>query len=213
MEVLLDRTITPPELPVPAAPSRTVEVDEQAARRSLREQIARLECQLGAALASASPGLALDLAVPAHGGARLLALGELESLRDAMAQRLRQARAALAAHAETHRRNRELVERMMLEPARYKFARVSREDIGERGCGGWEVRPRLGLIGMLAGWWQVKLSSGCPLAMPYYYRRPPRPWGRNARAEIVATVVVLVVVVAVLVVFLFVYHDVPLRTS
>jgi hypothetical protein len=26
------------------------------------------------------------------------------------------------------------------------------------------VRPRLGLIGMLMGWWQVKLSSGCPLA-------------------------------------------------
>jgi hypothetical protein len=26
------------------------------------------------------------------------------------------------------------------------------------------VRPRLGLIGMLAGWWHVKLSSGCPLA-------------------------------------------------
>jgi hypothetical protein len=25
------------------------------------------------------------------------------------------------------------------------------------------VRPRLGLIGMLMGWWQVKLSSGCPL--------------------------------------------------
>ena len=24
--------------------------------------------------------------------------------------------------------------------------------------------PRLGLIGMLMGWWQVKLSSGCPLA-------------------------------------------------
>jgi hypothetical protein len=32
------------------------------------------------------------------------------------------------------------------------------------GCGVWQVRPRLGLIGMLMGWWQVKLSSGCPLA-------------------------------------------------
>jgi hypothetical protein len=213
MEVLLDRTITPSELPIPAAPSRTVEVDEQAARRSLREQIARLECQLGAALASASPGLALEVAVPAHGGARLLALGELEALRDAMAQRLREAGAALAAHAERHRRNRELVERMMLEPARYRFARVSREDIGEGGCGGWEVRPRLGLIGMLAGWWQVKLSSGCPLAMPYYHRRPPRPWGRNARIELVATALVIVIVVGVLALFLFVYHDVPLRTS
>ena len=45
--------------------------------------------------------------------------------------------------------------------------RVSPEleaDIGEPGCGVWQVRPRLGLIGMLMGWWEVKLSSGCPLA-------------------------------------------------
>ena len=28
----------------------------------------------------------------------------------------------------------------------------------------WYVKPRLGLIGMLMGWWEVKLSSGCPLA-------------------------------------------------
>jgi hypothetical protein len=164
MEAVLDRTIHAPGLPLPAAPSRPVEVDERAARRSLRDQIARLERQLGAALTSAPPGLALDLAVPAHGGARLLVLGELESLRDAMAQRLHEARAVLAARAEAHSRNRALVERMMLEPRRYKFVRVSREDLGESGCGGWEVRPRLGLIGMLAGWWQVKLSSGCPLA-------------------------------------------------
>jgi hypothetical protein len=213
MEALLDRPTTLVELPIPAAPSRTVELDEQAARRSLREQIARLERQLGAALASASPGLVLDIGVPAHGGARLLAFGELEALRDAMAERLREARAALAARAETHHRNRELVERMMLEPARYKFVRVSREDVGERSCGGWEVRPRLGLLGMLAGWWEVKLSSGCPLAMGYYHRPRREPWGRNPRAEIVATVLVLVIVVAVLVLFLFVYHDVPLRTS
>ena len=37
-------------------------------------------------------------------------------------------------------------------------------DLGEPGCGVWQVRPRLGIIGMLMGWWQVKLSSGCPLA-------------------------------------------------
>ena len=68
--------------------------------------------------------------------------------------------------------NRRLIERMMLDPGRYKFVRVSREDIGERGCGHWHVRPRLGLIGMLMGWWQVKLSSGCPLARGL---RPPPP--------------------------------------
>ena len=35
---------------------------------------------------------------------------------------------------------------------------------GDGGCGVYQVRPRLGIIGMLAGWWHVKLSSGCPLA-------------------------------------------------
>ena len=40
---------------------------------------------------------------------------------------------------------------MRLEPGRYKFVRLPVADLGERGCGVWEVRPRLGLIGMLAG--------------------------------------------------------------
>jgi hypothetical protein len=53
---------------------------------------------------------------------------------------------------------------MLLEPGKYRFVRIARSDVGEYGCGVWQVRPRLGLIGMLAGWWQVKLSSGCPLA-------------------------------------------------
>ena len=39
----------------------------------------------------------------------------------------------------------------------------------------WQVRPRLGLIGMLMGWWQVKLSSGCPLRRGPRLNRP-RPW-------------------------------------
>jgi len=160
MQVLEQTPAQPPRLPVPALP---VEVDERGARRSLREQIARLERQAGAALCSAPPGLLLDVTVPARGGARLLTLGDLESLRDALAERVREAHAAIAARAEVHERNRRLVERMMLEPARHKFVRVTREDVGEQGCGGWEVRPRLGLIGMLAGWWEVKLSSGCPL--------------------------------------------------
>ena len=57
-----------------------------------------------------------------------------------------------------------LLERMLLEPGRYKFMRLANADLGEGGCGVWQVRPRLGIVGMLAGWWQVKLSSGCPLA-------------------------------------------------
>ena len=151
---------------LPAGPSRPVEVevDERAARRSLRDQIAKLEGQLGDALVSAYPRTGVDVSVPSWGGPRMLSLGELERMRDELAQRLREARGALGERTAVEEENRRLVERMMLDPARHKFMRVSREDIGERGCGGWEVRPRLGLIGMLMGWWQVKLSSGCPLS-------------------------------------------------
>ena len=53
---------------------------------------------------------------------------------------------------------------MIAEPERYKWVRVSNEDIGEPGCRHWHSRPKLGLIGMLMGWWRVKVSSGCPLA-------------------------------------------------
>ena len=34
--------------------------------------------------------------------------------------------------------------------------------LGEPGCVSYHVKPRLGIIGMLAGWWHVKVSSGCP---------------------------------------------------
>jgi len=68
-----------------------------------------------------------------------------------------------AARAELERRSRALLERMKLEPGRYKFVRLPAADVGEAGCGVYQVRPRLGIIGMLAGWWELKLSSGCPL--------------------------------------------------
>ena len=57
-----------------------------------------------------------------------------------------------------------LLERMLLAPGDHRRVRIAQRDLGERGCGVWHVRPRLGLVGMLMGWWQVKLSSGCPLA-------------------------------------------------
>ena len=53
---------------------------------------------------------------------------------------------------------------LMLDPAAHKWVRVGNEDIGEPGCKHWHVVPRLGVIGMLAGWWHVKISSGCPFA-------------------------------------------------
>ena len=94
----------------------------------------------------------------------MLSLGELEDLRDRLSIKLAQARAQLAERADREEHNRRLLERMLLEPGRYRFVRIANADLGEGGCGVWHVRPRLGLIGMLCGWWQVKLSSGCPLA-------------------------------------------------
>jgi hypothetical protein len=146
-------------LPVPG-----VEVDELAARRSLREQIARLERELAHSFTAAYPRTGIDWSVPSRGGPRLLGLGELEALRDELAERLHLARNALEARAASEREARLLIERMLLEPARYKWVRVTNEDIGEPGCRQWHVRPRLGLVGMLMGWWRVKISSGCPLA-------------------------------------------------
>jgi hypothetical protein len=141
-----------------------VVVDERTARAQLRGQIAALEAQLSDAVVSAFPHGGVHSVVAAPGGPRLLTLGELERIRDALADRLAQARAVLEERGERQAASRVLLERMLLEPGRYKFARVPNRDLGESDCGVWQVRPRLGLIGMLMGWWQVKLSSGCPLA-------------------------------------------------
>jgi hypothetical protein len=147
----------------PVAPGVT-EVDERAARRSLRSQIVRLERELAEAFVTAYPMGGLPRGPEVCGDARLLDLGELEQVRDELAERLRAARVTIAERADLYAAKRIQLERMLLDPARHRFQRIAVADLGEPGCGVWEVRPRLGLIGMLMGWWQVKLSSGCPLA-------------------------------------------------
>ena len=139
-------------------------VDETAARRALREQIADLERQLGDALVTAFPQTTVDVQVPGRSGPRVLDLGDLEVQRDALSAKLREVRTALSERSRRVEANRVLLERMLLEPKRHKFARLYRADVDMGGCGAYEVRPRLGLIGMMMGWWHVKLSSGCPLA-------------------------------------------------
>jgi len=149
----------------PPAPLATPEHDERAARRSLRAQIDRLERELGEAFVTAYPMGGLDEeSTRSPAAPRLLDLGELERVRDDLAARTRAARATIMERADRQAANRLALERMLLDPGRYRFLRIANRDIGEPGCGVWHVRPRLGLIGMLMGWWQVKLSSGCPLA-------------------------------------------------
>lgn len=158
---LLEHDTTSASLETLIAP----EQDERAARRSLRIQIDKLERELAEAFVTAYPLGGLDEApTPSCGRPRLLDLGELERVRDELAIRVRSARATITELADRQAANRVALERMLLEPGRYRFVRIANRDIGEPGCGVWQVRPRLGLIGMLMGWWQVKLSSGCPLA-------------------------------------------------
>ncbi|MGE5407541.1 MAG: hypothetical protein ACM3NV_02910 [Syntrophothermus sp.] len=140
-------------------------VGERLARHQLRQQMGRLERELGHLVAEGFCRVEIDhrLTAPAH-GPRLLDLGELERLRDELAARVADARAALARRAERETASRELLRRMLADPAGHRWVKVTRQDVGEPGCGAWHSRPVLGPLGMLMGWWRVKVSSGCPLA-------------------------------------------------
>jgi hypothetical protein len=138
--------------------------DERLARAELRRQIGRLERELAGLFAEAFQRIEIDTAVPAGVvEPRIAGLGELERIRDALAARISEARAALAQRVELETSNREALERMLADPSAHKWERISRADIGEPGCGHWHSRPQFGLLGMLMGWWRVKVSSGCPL--------------------------------------------------
>jgi hypothetical protein len=140
-------------------------VDERLARNELRRQIGRLERELAGLLGEAFGRVEVDYRVGAPAGAaRVLGLGELERLRDGLADRIAEARRTLRERTAVETANRELLEQMLAAPADFKWVRVTRHDVGEPGCGAWHSRPRLGPIGMLMGWWRVKVSSGCPLA-------------------------------------------------
>jgi hypothetical protein len=144
---------------MPAAiSSAPVVVDEHAARRDLRDQIARLELELARAQTAAFPRrepARSARSASAQAGPRLLTLGQLERIRDELADR---------AAALRDCRGPQYLEALYAAPERHRWAVVTSADIGEPGCAVWRVRPRLGLIGMLMGWWHVTMSSGCPLA-------------------------------------------------
>jgi hypothetical protein len=141
-----------------------IEVDERLARAQLRGQIGRLESELAGLFGEAFRRTEVDYRVGAVAPEpRVLDLGELERVRDELADRVAEGRLALRERAEVETHNRELLRQMVAAPANFKGVVVTRSDIGEPGCGGWQSSPRLGPIGMLMGWWRVKVSSGCPL--------------------------------------------------
>jgi hypothetical protein len=143
-------TVRTPFLPPPLV------IDDAAARRTLRDQIARLDGELGA--------LGAPLPAPTSGGgATFLGIAALERIRDRLAAQAASVRKELDARGAREEEARRAREELLLDPAAHPFARVTNADVGECGCRDWHVRPRFGLLGMLAGWWRVVVSSGCPL--------------------------------------------------
>jgi DNA-binding transcriptional regulator YhcF (GntR family) len=149
-----------PEIEVPE-----VQVDERVGRQELRRQIARLEAQLAAYPAdSRKPGEPTHPLLRPKG--HVPDLAELERIRDDLIERLNRARAAAERRGERQRRARTRLEEMTVDPAGHKWETVASDDMGEPGCGTWEVQPKWGPVGALMNWWRVKVSSGCPLPDP-----------------------------------------------
>jgi hypothetical protein len=174
MEELLERAevdevLAPEESLVPPAPPAGLDTvlyehDERAARADLRRQIAAMELALARLFGSAFPRKGIDFSVAGMGGPRLLSVDELEKVRDGLAARIQGVKADLHDYAVVEESNRALLEEMTQDPASHRWVRVYNEDMGEPGCTSWRSEPRWGVLGMLLGWWRVKMSSGCPLA-------------------------------------------------
>src|SRR3954468_1979655 len=113
MTMTLDTRVLPPPL-----------VDEGAARRALRDQIARLDGELAA--------LGETLPPPRTGGAgaALQSLAALELQRDDLARGPAARRQELDARGARQELARRAREEMLLEPRRYRLARVTNADVG-----------------------------------------------------------------------------------
>jgi DNA-binding transcriptional regulator YhcF (GntR family) len=138
--------------------------DERLGRRELRRQIGRLEAHLASYPETRKPGEPTHPLLRPKG--HVPDMSELERIRDELIERLSLARAEAERRGERQTRARDRLERMSEDPAAHKWETVSREEIGEPGCGAWEVQPRWGPVGALMNWWRIKVSSGCPLPGP-----------------------------------------------
>lgn len=152
-----------------ALPDPGGESDRAPVRRELRRQIAKLETSLSAYPDSLAPtGTAHPVLGPQP---HVAGVEELERIRNRLVDRIAEV-GALAEHRAAARAEASAeLERMVADPRANAWRRLSREQLGEPGCGHWHSRPRFSFLGMVLGWWQVKVSSGCPLARPQM-RRP-----------------------------------------
>lgn len=147
------------------------------ARAQLRDQIGRLERRLSDLVCREFPFMALPAPTSTASGPQLLGLAELERTRDDLAARVVRAQRAADDRALRVAKARQQLERVKAHPERFKGWELPVRALGQNGCGVWRVAPRLGLIGRLAGWWELTLSSGCPLAVGRGRRRDPPPQG------------------------------------
>ena len=76
----------------------------------------------------------------------MLDVGDLEALRDELAERVEEIRRALRERADVEQAEpRAASRRWSPIPPSHKWERVSNDDIGEPGCKYWHSTPRLGL--------------------------------------------------------------------
>jgi hypothetical protein len=137
---------------------------ERGARADLRAQIERLEREIAAVAAATYPRLRPGPVTPGMSShPHVLGLGELELVRDALATRLSVMRQAALLQAAAQAEARVELERMLADPPAHRGRRLTNAELGLPGCKTYVVAPRYGLLGRLAGWWEVKVSSGCPL--------------------------------------------------
>jgi DNA-binding transcriptional regulator YhcF (GntR family) len=136
--------------------------EERSARAALRGQIARLEASLAPYPEASTPLAAAAATTSPMVQPRLVDIDELEAIRDDLVARLKRAQAEAQHRDERQGAARQWREEAISDPSAHRWQSVSSEDLGEPGCGRWEVRPAWGPIGALMDWWRVKMSSGCP---------------------------------------------------
>ena len=143
----------------PSALERSTGLEQ---RREFLRNIESLERELQQIIIALTPANRHTRTVPSAARPHLLSLTELEIVRDGLAAELDSVRETLAVQIHTRRDKRMLLKRMTEEPVKFRWARVTTVDLGEPGCRSWEVVPKLGPVGMLANWWRIRISSGCP---------------------------------------------------
>ena len=159
---------SPAAIPPTKPPADPDGGDPATLRSELRRQIAHLEEELSNYAwedqRESEPGSG---SMPNRGPiARLTGVEELVEARDRLIDRVTALRADAKLRGDRQEGARAHIESMIRNPTGHRWERISREDVGETGCGEWRVVPKFGPIGAIMGWWRVKVSSGCPRRGP-----------------------------------------------